>query len=58
VTIRVVRDQQATMRHQIHIGRNSLTTDLGVEDRVAQKCPIYKLMTEGTTETSTTLSRR
>jgi putative redox protein len=28
VTIRVVRDQQAPTRHDIHIGRNSLTTDL------------------------------
>ena len=124
MTIRVVRDQQAPMRHEIHIGRNSLTTDLGVEEggdgsgpsphdlydaalgackaltmlpvegievsverdasqeragiyrlsaalsltgdlsaaqreellRVAQKCPIHKLMTEVTTEISTTLS--
>jgi len=132
VTIRVVRDQQAPMRHEIHIGRNSLTTDLSVEEggegsgpsphdlydaalgackaltvlwyakrkdipvegievsverdasqeragiyrlsaalsltgdlsaaqreellRVAQKCPIHKLMTEVTTEISTTLS--
>jgi len=32
VTIRVVRDQQAPMRHEIHIGRNSLTTDLSVEE--------------------------
>jgi len=132
VTIRVVRDQQAPMRHQIHIGRNRLTTDLGIEEggegsgpsphdlydaalgackaltvlwyakrkdipvegievsverdasqeragiyrlsaalsltgdlsaaqreellRVAQKCPIHKLMTEVTTEISTTLS--
>jgi putative redox protein len=31
VTIRVVRDQQALMRHEIHIGRNSLTTDLSNE---------------------------
>jgi len=31
VTIRVVRDQQALMRHEIHIGRNSLVTDLSVE---------------------------
>jgi putative redox protein len=130
----VVRDQQAPMRHQIHIGRNSLTTDLSVEGggegsgpsphdlydaalgactaltvlgyakhkgiplegievsverdasqeragiyrlsaalsltgdlsaaqreellRVAQKCPVHKLMTEVTTEISTTLSRR
>lgn len=132
MTIRVVRDQQAPMRHEIHIGRNSLTTDLSVEEggegsgpsphdlydaalgackaltvlwyakrkdipvegievsverdasqeragiyrlsaalsltgdlsaaqreellRVAQKCPIHKLMTEVTTEISTTLS--
>ena len=132
MTIRVVRDQQAPMRHQIHIGRNSLTTDLSVEGggegsgpsphdlydaalgackaltvlwyaqhkdiplegievsverdasreragiyrlsaalsltgdlspaqraellRVAQKCPVHKLMTEVTTEISTTLS--
>ena len=32
MTIRVVRDQQAPMRHEIHIGRNSLTTDLSVEE--------------------------
>jgi putative redox protein len=32
VTIRVVRDQKALMRHEIHIGRNSLTTDLSVEE--------------------------
>jgi putative redox protein len=132
VTIRVVRDQQAPMRHEIHVGRNSLATDLGVEEggegsgpnphdlydaalgackaltvlwyakrkdipvegievsvkrdasqeragiyrlsaeltltgalsdtqreellRVAQKCPVHKLMTEVTTEISTTLS--
>jgi putative redox protein len=31
VTIRVVRDQRAPMRHEIHIGRNSLATDLSVE---------------------------
>lgn len=31
MTIRVVRDQQALMRHEIHIGRNSLVTDLSVE---------------------------
>lgn len=134
MTIRVVRDQQGPLRHQIHIGRNSLTTDLSVEEggegsgpsphdlydaalgackaltvlgyakhkgiplegievsverdasqeragiyrlsaalsltgdlsaaqreellRVAQKCPVHKLMTEVTTEISTTLSRR
>ena len=132
MTIRVVRDQRAPMRHEIHIGRNSLSTDLSVEEggegsgpsphdlydaalgackaltvlwyakrkdipvegievsverdasqeragiyrlsaalsltgdlsaaqreellRVAQKCPIHKLMTEVTTEISTTLS--
>jgi putative redox protein len=132
VTIRVVRDQQAPMRHEIHIGQNSLATDLSVEQggeasgpnphdlydaalgactaltvlwyaqhkdipvqgievsverdasqersgiyrlsaalsltgdlsaaqreellRMAQKCPIHKLMTEVTTEISTTLS--
>ncbi len=132
MTIRVVRDQQAPMRHEIHIGPNSLSTDLGVEEggagsgpsphdlydaalgackaltvlwyakhkdipvkgievsverdasrersgiyrlsttlsltgdlsaaqreellRVAQKCPVHKLMTEVTTEISTTLS--
>jgi putative redox protein len=132
VTIRVVRDQQAPMRHEIHIGRNSLTADLSNESggegsgpsphdlydsalgackamtvllyakrknfpvegievsmerdasqeragiyrlsaaltltgvlsteqreellRAAQKCPIHKLMTEVTTEISTTLS--
>src|SRR5216684_3667297 len=32
VTIRVVRDQLAPMRHEIHIGRNSLATDLSVEE--------------------------
>ena len=31
MTNRVVRDQQAPMRHEIHIGRNSLTTDLSNE---------------------------
>jgi putative redox protein len=31
VTIRVVRDQQAPMRHEIRIGRNSISTDLGNE---------------------------
>ena len=132
MAIRVVRDQRAPMRHEIHIGRNSLSTDLSVEEggegsgpsphdlydaalgackaltvlwyakrkdipvegievsverdasqeragiyrlsaalsltgdlsaaqreellRVAQKCPIHKLMTEVTTEISTTLS--
>ncbi len=132
MTIRVVRDQHAPMRHEIHIGQNSLATDLSVEQggeasgpsphdlydaalgackaltvlwyaqhkdipvqgievsverdagqeragiyrlsvalsltgdlsaaqreellRVAQKCPIHKLMTEVATEISTTLS--
>jgi putative redox protein len=132
VTIRVVRDQRALMRHEIHIGRNSLVSDLSVEEggegsgpnphdlydaalgackaltvlwyakrknipvegievsverdasqeragiyrlsaaltltgdlsaaqreellRAAQKCPVHKLMTEVTTEISTTLS--
>ena len=32
MTIRVVRDQQAPMRHEIHIGGNSLTTDLSVQE--------------------------
>jgi putative redox protein len=31
VTIRVVRDQQAPMRREIRIGRNSISTDLGNE---------------------------
>jgi putative redox protein len=31
VTIQVVRDQRSKMRHEIHIGRNSLATDLSVE---------------------------
>jgi putative redox protein len=132
MTIRVVRDRRAPMRHEIHIGRNSLASDLSVEEggdgsgpnphdlydaalgactaltvlwyakhrkipvegievsverdatqeragiyrlsaalkltgnlnaaqreellRAAQKCPIHKLMTEVTTEISTTLS--
>ena len=132
MTIRVVRDQQAPMRHEIHVGRNRLATDLSVEEggegsgpnphdlydaalgackaltvlwyakrkdipvegievsvtrdasqeragiyrlsaeltltgalsdtqreellRVAEKCPVHKLMTEVTTEISTTLS--
>jgi putative redox protein len=131
VTIRVVRDQQASNRHDIYIGGYTLVTDLSVEEggegsgpsahdlydaslgackaltvlwyakrkaiplegieismerdasqeragiyrlsttlsftgsltagqrqellRVAQKCPIHKLMTEGTTEISTAL---
>ena len=133
MTIRVVRDQTAPMRHEIHIGRNSLATDGSVEEggegsgpsphdlydaalgackaltvlwyakrkgipvegievsverdasrersgvyhliaqlsltghlsvsqredllRVAQKCPIHKLMTEARTEISTSLVR-
>src|ERR1700676_5122199 len=32
MTIRVVRDQLAPMRHEIHIGRHSLATDLSVEE--------------------------
>ena len=32
MTIRVVRDQRAPMRHEIHIGRNSLVSDLSVEE--------------------------
>lgn len=132
MAIRVVRDQTAPMRHQVHIGRNSLATDGSVEEggegsgpnphdlydaalgackaltllwyakrkgipvegievfverdasrersgvyrlsaqlsltgnltasqredllRVAQKCPVHKLMTEVKTEISTTLS--
>jgi putative redox protein len=32
MTIRVVRNQQAPMRHEIHIGRNSVTTDLSVDE--------------------------
>ena len=132
MTIRVIRDQRAPMRHQIHIGRNILASDLSVEEggegsgptphdlydaalgactaltvlwyakrksfhlegievsverdasqeragtyrlsaaltltgdlsaahreellRVAQKCPVHKLMTEVTTEISTALS--
>lgn len=32
MTIRVVRDQTAPMRHEIHIGRNSLATDGSVEE--------------------------
>ena len=132
MTIRVVRDQQAPMRHEIHIGPHSIDSDLSVEEggggsgpnphdlydaalgactaltalwyakhknipvegievsvdrdasqertgiyrlnvtltltgnlsdeqrkellRAAQKCPVHKLMTEVTTEISTTLS--
>jgi putative redox protein len=132
MTIRVVRDQLAPMRHEIHIGRNILASDLSAEEggdgsapnphdlydaalgactaltvlwyakhkkipvegievsverdasqeragiyrlsaaltltgdlsaaqreellRAAQKCPVHKLMTEVTTEISTTLS--
>ena len=132
MTIRVVRDQQTPMRHEIHIGRHNLASDLSVEEgdsgtepnphdlydaalgactaltvlwyakrknipveglevsvardasqeragiyrlsaaltltgdlsaaqrdelrRVAQKCPIHKLMTEVTTEIAVTLS--
>ncbi len=133
MTIRVVRDQTAPMRHEIHIGRNSFATDVSPEQggegsgpsphdlydaalgackaltvllyakhknipvegievsverdasqersgiyrlstelsltgnltasqreellRIAQKCPIHKLMTEVKTEISTSLSR-
>jgi putative redox protein len=32
VTIRVIRDQRAPMRHDIHIGKNSIATDLSVEE--------------------------
>jgi putative redox protein len=32
VTIRVIRDQRAPMRHEIHIGRNILASDLSVEE--------------------------
>jgi putative redox protein len=32
VTIRVVRDQTAPMRHEIHIGRNSLAADGTLEE--------------------------
>jgi len=32
MTIRVVRDQQAPMRHEIHIGRHNLASDLSVEE--------------------------
>jgi putative redox protein len=32
VTIRVVRDQRSPMRHDIHIGQNSLASDLSVEE--------------------------
>ena len=32
MTVRVVRDQTAPMRHEIHIGRNSLATDGTVEE--------------------------
>jgi putative redox protein len=31
VTILVVRDQRAPMRHEIHIGKNSISTDLANE---------------------------
>lgn len=32
MTIRVIRDQRAPMRHDIHIGGNSIATDLSVEE--------------------------
>lgn len=133
MSIRVVRDLSAPMRHEIHIGRNSIATDATLEEggeasgpsphdlydsalgactaltvlwyakhkgiplegievlvdrdnsqeragtyrlsaelslggnltgaqreellRVAQKCPIHKLMTQVTTEVTTTLAR-
>jgi putative redox protein len=116
MTIRVVRDQRRPMRHEIHFGESTLTTDISVEEggetsgpnphdlydaalgacmalvsvdrdasqermgvyrlstalavtgdlsaaqreeilRVARQCPIHKLMTEVTTEISTTLTR-
>jgi putative redox protein len=31
MTIRVIRDQQAPMRHEIRIGQNSIATDLAIE---------------------------
>lgn len=134
MSIRIVRDLSAPMRHEIHVGRNSLATDSSIEEggegsgpsphdlydaalgackaltvlwyarrqgipvegievfverdatqeragiyrlnaeltlggdlddlqradllRAAQKCPVHKLMTEVTTEISTTLARR
>jgi putative redox protein len=133
MSIRIVRDQSALMRHEIHVGRNSLATDGSIEEggeesgpsphdlydaalgackaltllwyarrkgipvegievfverdatqersgvyrlsaeltltgnlddtqredllRAAQKCPVHKLMTEVTTEITTTLAR-
>lgn len=32
MSIQVVRDRQAPMRHVIHVGANSLVADLGVEE--------------------------
>ena len=32
MTIRVIRDRRALMRHDIHIGRNSIASDLSVEE--------------------------
>ncbi|HTB68776.1 MAG TPA: OsmC family protein [Steroidobacteraceae bacterium] len=32
MTIQVVRDQRSRKRHEIHIGPNSLATDMSVED--------------------------
>jgi putative redox protein len=134
MSVRIVRDQTAPMRHEIHVGRNSLATDSSVEEggegsgpsphdlydaalgackaltvlwyakrkgipvegievyvardasqersgtyrlnaeltvtgsldeaqredllRAAQKCPVHKLMTEVTTEITTTLAPR
>jgi putative redox protein len=39
MTIRVVRDQLAPMRHEIHIGRHSLASDLGVEEGGGESGP-------------------
>jgi putative redox protein len=32
VTIQVVRDQRSKMRHEIHVGQNTLSADLSVEE--------------------------
>ena len=32
MTIRVVRDQRRPMRHEIHIGESTLTTDISAEE--------------------------
>jgi putative redox protein len=39
VTIRVIRDQGAPMRHEIHIGRHSLASDLTVEEGGGESGP-------------------